>query len=144
MVRPTEPRLADAASFEIVPPEILARPEGAALAGWQQLVVHLSDAYNGSRTVLVVVDASGVPISANDGAFFRIPGAPPQLRHESIGGRFETDGTFRGARWLSVGDDPGDDEPAKLQSAPTAPAPDEIAGLRAVVDEMLRRDARRS
>ena len=26
MVRPTEPRLADAASFEIVPPEILERP----------------------------------------------------------------------------------------------------------------------
>jgi hypothetical protein len=128
----------------VAPPEILARPEGASIAGWRQLVVHLSDPYDGSRTVLVVVDASGIPISANDGVFFRIPGKPLQLRHESIGGRFETDGTFRGTRWLSVGDDPGDDEPADLQSTPTAPTADEIAALRALVDEMLRRNASRS
>ena len=83
-------------------------------------------------------------ICANDGVFLRVPGEPAQLRHESIGGRFEMDGTFRGTRWLSVCDDPGDDEPADLQSTPTAPTADEIAALRALLDEMLRRDARRS
>jgi hypothetical protein len=128
----------------VAPPEILARPEGAAIAGWQQLIVHLSDPWHGSRTVLVVVDEPGVPISASDGAFFQISGEPPQIRSESIGGRFEPDGTFRGTHWRSVADDPGEDEQARWQSTPTAPTPDEIAALRALVDEMLRRDAHRS
>jgi hypothetical protein len=128
----------------VAPPEILARPEGASIAGWRQLVVHLSDPCKGSRTVLVVVDGSGVPISASDGVFFQIPGEPPRIRDESIGGRFEPDGTFRGTHWLSVADDPGEDEPAQWQSTPTAPTVDEIAALRALVDEMLRRQPRGS
>jgi hypothetical protein len=128
----------------VAPPEILARPEGASIAGWRQLVVHLSDPCKGSRTVLVVVDASGVPISASDGVFFQIPGEPPRIRDESIGGRFEPDGTFRGTHWLSVGEDPGDDRPANLHSTPTTPTADEVAALRALVDEMLQRQPRGS
>jgi len=128
----------------IAPPEILATPEGASIAGWRQLVVHLSDPCKGSRTVLVVVDASGVPISASDGVFFQIPGEPPQIRDESIGGRLEPDGTFRGTQWLSVADDPGGDEPAQWQSTPNVRAADEIAALRALVHEMLQRQPRGS
>ena len=78
----------------VAPPEVLARPEGAAVAGWEQLVVHLSDPCRGLRTILVVLDADGVPVSASDGVFFRIDGEPAMVRHESIGGRFEADGTF--------------------------------------------------
>jgi hypothetical protein len=128
----------------VAPPEILARPEGASIAGWRQLVVHLSGPCKGSRTVLVVVDASGVPISASDGVFFQIPGEPPRIRDESIGGRFEPNGTFRGTHWLSVADDPGEYEPAQWQSTPTAPTVDEIAALLALVDEMLQRQPRGS
>src|SRR5258706_15709252 len=60
----------------IASPGILATPEGAAVAGWRQLVVHLSDPCNGLRSVLVVVDASGTPISAGDHVFLRIPDSP--------------------------------------------------------------------
>ena len=123
----------------VAPPEVLARPEGAAVAGWEQLVVHLSDPCRGLRTILVVLDADGVPVSASDGVFFRIDGEPAMVRHESIGGRFEADGTFRGTHWISEGPDPGEDEPADLASTPRAPHPDEIAALRRLVDEMLRR-----
>lgn len=122
-----------------MPPEILATPAGASVAGWEQLVVHLSDPCKGLRMVLVVVDASGAAISASDAVFSQIPGEPPQLRHESIGGRVEADGSFRGTSWLSVCDDPGDDQPANLQSTPTTPTTDEVAALRGLLDEVLRR-----
>jgi hypothetical protein len=128
----------------VAPPEILATPAGASVAGWEQVVVHLSDPCTGLRTVLVVVDASGSPISAGDSVFDRIDGDPPRVRHESVGGRFEADGTFRGTHWLSVGPDRGDDEPAQLESTPRAPTPDEIAAMRALVEEVLRRQPRRS
>ena len=40
-------------------PEVLATPEGAAIAGWKQLTVELSAGSAGLRHVLVVLDASG-------------------------------------------------------------------------------------
>lgn len=126
----------------VAPPEILARPEGASVAGWEQLVLHLSDPCRGLRTVLVVLDAAGVLLSASDGVFFRIEGDPPMIRSESIGGRFEADGTFHGTHWLSEGPDPGEDEPLHPASTPRAPSDAEIASLRVLVDEMLRRASR--
>jgi hypothetical protein len=35
------------------------------------------------------------------------PDAPCLIRQESISGRFEPNGSFRGTRWLSVAEDPG-------------------------------------
>jgi hypothetical protein len=128
----------------VAPPELLATPDGASIAGWEQLVVHLSDPCRGLRVVLAVIDASGVVLSAGDSVHFNLPGEPPQIRSESIGGRFEPDGTFLGTRWVSVGPKPGDDGPGQLTSTPTAPTPDEIASLRALVEEMLLRQPRRS
>ena len=126
----------------VAPPEVLSRPEGAAIAGWEQVVLHLSDPCRGLRTVLVVLDAAGVPISASDSVFFKIDGDPPMLRHESIGGRIEADGRFLGTHWISEGPDPGEDEEANLASTPRAPSDDEIATLRVLVDEMLHRSRR--
>ena len=136
----------------VAPPEVLARPEGAAIAGWDHIVLHLSDPCHGLRTIIVVIDETGRVISAGDSTFWRIAADPPSVRHESLGGRFEADGTFRGTHWVSVGPDPGIDEdeadppaePTRLESTRREPTPDEIAALRALVDEMLRRQARRS
>jgi len=130
----------------VAPPEIMATPNGAAIAGWERVVLHLSDLGRGLRNVLVVVDASGTPMSGGDSVFFRIDADPPQVRHESIGGRFEADGTFHGTHWVSVGPDPGenDDGPAQLESTRRKPTAEESAALRALVDEMLRRQPRRA
>jgi hypothetical protein len=128
----------------VAPPDILARPEGAAVAGWEQLVLHLSDPCTGLRTVLVVLDAMGRPISASDGVCYYIEGEPRMVYHENIGGRFEPGGRFLGTHWASTGADPGEDEPAQRQSTPSAPTDEQVAGLRGLVDEMLRRLPRRS
>jgi hypothetical protein len=130
----------------VAPPEVLATPEGAAIAGWDHVVLHLSDPCRGLRTLLVVIDAAGTLLSAGDSVFVRIDTDPPTVRHESIGGRFEPDGTFRGAHWVSVGPDlgPDDDSPTELESTRTDPTPEEVAALRGLVDEMLRRQTGRS
>ncbi len=57
-----------------------------------------------------VLDASGTPISANDGILYRLdPSGGPAaewdgaavIHQDSVGGRFETDGSFGGTRWHS-------------------------------------------
>jgi hypothetical protein len=133
----------------VASPEVLATPAGAAIAGWEQLVLDLSAGGAGMRVVHVVLDGEGRPISASDMVFYRTgapgSGAPGELdvraeiRQESVGGRFETDGSFRGTRWLTVGPEPVDDEPPDWESTPSEPSAADTAALRALVDEMLRR-----
>ena len=77
------------------------------------------------------------PISASDMVFYRT--GPAEIRQESVGGRFEADGSFRGTRWLTAGPEPADDEPPDWESTPSEPSAADIAALRALVDEMLRR-----
>ncbi|MGE3889018.1 MAG: hypothetical protein AB7H81_21520, partial [Vicinamibacterales bacterium] len=67
-------------------PEILASPEGAAIAGWESLTVEMSAGARGLRHVMVTLDASGRPISAADTVLYRDDG---EIRQESIGGRIE-------------------------------------------------------
>jgi hypothetical protein len=111
-------------------------------------VLYLSAGAAGSRTVLVLLDAGGVLLSASDGVLFRmgLEGAPPpidcdapaEIRHESVGGRFEPDGSFRGTRWLSVAVDRGEEE-LQWESTPSEPSVDDVARLRLVVAELIRR-----
>lgn len=126
----------------VAAPEILATPEGASIAEWRQLVLHLSEPCVGLRTVLVVVDGSGAVLSAGDSTFERLSEEPPLVRHASIGGRFEPDGRFLGTCWRSEGPEPPEDEPSQLEWARTEPTADETAALRALVEEMLRRQLR--
>ncbi len=118
-------------------PELLASPEGAAIAGWESLTVEMSAGVAGLRHVMVTLDASGLPISAGDTVVYC---AGKDIRHENIGGRLESDGTFRGTRWTSVGVAPedGDAEP-ELQSTPSQPSAAEVLGLKALVAEVMRR-----
>ena len=120
--------------------EVLATSAGAAIAGWEQLVLDLSAGPAGLRIVLVVLDESGRPISASDHVLFRSQaGAVVEMRQESIGGRFEPDGSFRGTRWLVTGPEPADGEEPQWQSVPTPASAEDIESLAAVVAEVLRR-----
>jgi hypothetical protein len=117
-------------------PEVLASPAGAAIAGWEQITVELSAGASGLRHVLVVLDASGRPISAGDTVLYC---NGPEIRQESLGGRLEDDGTFRGTRWRTVGvEEPGSEEDPQLLSTPSQPTPDEVEGVKALVAQVLR------
>ena len=136
----------------VAPPEILARPEGAAIAGWEQLVVHLSAVTDGSRTILVVVDAGGQPIIASDGVLYRIelpqgtaddPRPAVRFEMESVGGRLEPDGRFLGTRWRTLSiEREGEEDVAARQAAPSAPSDADVAAIKALVAEVVRRAAR--
>jgi hypothetical protein len=109
--------------------------------------VHLSAGLTGLRIVLVLLDPAGSPLGASDAVLFRVgpdggpapPNEAPAMVHqESLGGRFEADGSFNGTHWSSVALDQGEEE---LQWASTkrAPSEQEITELRSLVDEMIRR-----
>jgi hypothetical protein len=131
----------------VASPEVLASPEGRAVAGWEQLVIHISAGAAGSRTVLVVLDAAGTLLSANDAVLYRSglnePAPPPEdapalIRQENVGGRFEEDGSFHGTRWQSIAIDRGEDE-LEWESTASEPTADDAAALKALVTEVIRR-----
>jgi len=130
--------------------EILATPAGAAIAGWEQLVLELSMGSLGHRVVLVVLDRSGTVISASDSVLCRYefaepsslrgnPVSPVEILHESVGGRFEQDGTFRGTRWRLVAPEPAEGEEPQWESTATEPSAADVAALRALVAQLLER-----
>lgn len=73
-------------------PEVLATPTGAAIAGWDQIVIDLSAGGAGLRVVHLVLDGDGRVISASDMVLYRSPEAGPddpatvEIRQESVGG----------------------------------------------------------
>jgi hypothetical protein len=134
-------------------PEVLATAEGAAIAGWEQLTVELSAGIAGLRHVLVVLDATGQPISASDHVLYWSEASKTdqnadtssgtaiqaEFYQESIGGRFEADGTFRGTRWQTVGEDYRDGSEPEMDSTPSEPSAADIAGIKALVAEIMKR-----
>ena len=136
----------------VVPPGMIPEPEASAVAGWEQLILHLSAGDAGSRTIQVVLDGSGALLSAGDGVLFRSglenPAPPPinepaLIQQESLGGRFEPDGSFHGTRWRSVAIDRGEEE-LDWEMARSEPSLDDVSSLRAVVDEVIRRQSPKS
>ena len=124
----------------VAPPEITGKPGGAAIAGWEQLTVELSAAGRGMRHLLVVLDAQGTPISANDMVMYSAElGEDHVFFQENVGGRLEADGSFLGTRWRTLGVEGPKDEEARLEASPSRPNAAETAALKALVAEMLRR-----
>jgi hypothetical protein len=123
----------------VAPPSVQAE----AIAGWISLVLELSAGPAGLRIVHVLVDAAGRPLSASDHVLFRsepmLPGEATRMRQESIGGRFEDDGSFRGTCWLVSGPEPVDEGVPDWDMAPRTPTESEVEKLKALVGEMLRR-----
>ena len=110
-----------------------------AIKGWEQLSVELSAGAAGLRHVLVLLDAEGTPVSAGDWVMY-CSGDPVQYLHENVGGRLEPDGGFLGTRWRTVAVDvPGKDEPETKEMASSEPTAGDVASLKALVQEVLRR-----
>jgi hypothetical protein len=127
--------------------EVLAGPTGSALAGWEQLVLHLSAGAAGLRNILVVLDAGGTLLSASDAVLYRNPAdsvpsaggpGPGTILQMSVGGRFESDGSFHGTRWHSVAVERGGENP-EWESTPSSPSEEDVEGLRTIVAELIRR-----
>ena len=123
--------------------DVLASPEGAAIAGWEQLTLHLAAGEAGLRILLVVLDASARPVVASDHVLFWLPAQHPsgrrQVRQQSIGGRLEPDGSFHGTCWLMTGPDPEPDEPPEWESTSRQPTAAEIDALLTLVAELVAR-----
>jgi hypothetical protein len=127
-----------------VPPQALSSLAGAAIAGWTSLVLDLSAGEAGLRIVQVLLDETGRPISASDHVLYRsrrpgdISGAA-ELEQQSIGGRLEPDGSFRGSCWDVIGPEPADGEDPQWTMTPRPPTTAEVAALRELVDDLVRR-----
>lgn len=128
--------------------EILATPAGRSIAGWDDVVLELSAGAAGSRVLHVLLDQSGQPLSASDHVLYWSEGAgvgqadpdtTPQIYQESIGGRFESDGTFSGTRWLIMGSEPASDADPQWDMTHREPTVSEVEALRSLVAELLRR-----
>ncbi len=129
--------------------ELAGHEHAAAIAGWDSLVVDLSDPPYGLRTIQVTLDAADRPISASDHVLVRFAdeasaGTPVRMRQESVGGRLELDGSFRGTHWDVSGLEPDDDEQPVWESTPRPPTDEEVAALKALVAEMVKRAPRRT
>jgi len=133
----------------VASPEILATPHGSAIAGWEQLTIELTAGAAGLRHILVVLDTTGQPISAGDTVLYQrrrasqphatSAGGDTEFYQESVGGRIEQDGSFRGTRWRTVGvEKAGSDEP-QLESTPCEPSEADVVGIKALVAEVMRR-----
>ena len=134
----------------VTSPELANDPSVAAIAGWDQLTVELSAGRDGLRHLMVVLDATGTPISAGDHVLtIREVGNASsgallnEYVHDSLGGRIETDGTFNGTRWhivrlLAPDEEAGeDDAPSEAHSA--KPTDQQVSAIKALVADILRR-----
>ncbi|MGH7579850.1 MAG: hypothetical protein ACREM9_06740 [Gemmatimonadales bacterium] len=129
----------------LVAPGAPASPDTDVIAGWESLVLELSAGAAGLRILQVLRDGHGQPLSASDHVLYRsVPSdhrAAVQIRQESIGGRFEPNGDFKGTCWLVTGPEPVDEEAPEWEMTPREPKPDEVAALRRLVEEVIRRQA---
>ena len=110
------------------------------IAGWTQLTLERSAGSDGHRVTQLVLDADGRPISASDWVVRRVErDALVEHRHESIGGRIEPDGSFRGTRWRGVTIEGTDGEVVSQEMLPSKPSEGEADALLALVRDLVRR-----
>ena len=114
------------------------------IAGWESVTVNLSSAHAGSRHVLITIDAAGTLLSGGDHVLFVTTpigaDSPTIYHHESIGGRFAADGSFQGTRWRGRTEQmPDADGVSATSSTPSVPTEREVAALRALIADVMRR-----
>ena len=133
----------------VASPELVASGKADAIAGWDSVSVNLSDVA-GLRHILITLDANDRLLSASDLVLFQR--TEPRGRdvvtiydQETVGGRYEEDGSFRGTRWVTHTEQIGDDEAhAHTTSLPSPPPAADVAALRAAVDAVLKRAPKRT
>ena len=117
----------------------------SAIAGWSELVLDLSAGPTGSRVIQVVLDPRDRLLAASDMVYFRpVPADRCDSRHrqESIGGRFEEDGSFRGTCWIGTATGPAEDENLQWDLTPSQPVEVEVAALRRLVTSVMALEQR--
>jgi hypothetical protein len=125
--------------------ELLAAGNADPIADWDSISVHLSDPGSGLRHVLVTLDGNDALISASDAVLFQREEQRGSVvvtiyDQETVGGRFEEDGSFRGTRWITHTEQIGDDdEHAQTTSSPSPPSDQDVASLRALVQSVIGR-----
>ena len=117
------------------------------IAGWQSIIVDLSEPKVGLRHVQITLDENGQLLSGGDHVMLVLETDPGDdclalvTEHESVGGRFESDGSFRGTYWKTILEtSPGDPDTSVPRSTEKrAPSADEVARLTALVQDVLKR-----
>jgi hypothetical protein len=118
------------------------------IAGWHSITVDLSEPRVGSRHLQITLGENGQLLSGGDHVMFVRETASHDdciatvTDHESVGGRFEPDGSFRGTYWkttLESTPDGGDDESMTRSSENRPPSAEEIAALRRIIADVLTR-----
>ena len=124
----------------------LADGTAGPIAGWQSITVNLSEPDFGLRHVQITLDEQGRLLAGGDHVMFVRETTPEGgeatvTDHESIGGRFEEDGAFRGTHWkATLETSVDDDESSVTRSAQhRPPSAEEIAGLKRIIDDVLDR-----
>jgi hypothetical protein len=122
----------------------IAQGTAGPIAGWKNVTVHLSEPAIGLRNVHVTLDAEGTLLSGGDMVMFvretSSDRAVTLSDHESIGGRFETDGSFQGTCWqMRLRALPDSDDSECVSSESSTPSGDQIAALRQLIADVLGR-----
>jgi hypothetical protein len=127
--------------------EQLAQGTAGPIAGWQSITVYLSEPAYGLRHVQITLDERGQLLTGGDHVMFVRETTPDGMQatltdHESVGGRFEPDGSFRGTYWKTTLESPADgsDDASTTRSAEhRPPSEDEVAALRRIIADVLNR-----
>jgi hypothetical protein len=115
------------------------------IAGWTNVTVNLSEPDYGLRHVQITLDGSGELLSASDHVMFvrettSDGGKATVTDHESIGGRYEKDGSFRGTCWKTrLRRLPDSDDSETVSAEHSAPTGEQIATLTRIVRDVLSR-----
>lgn len=115
------------------------------IAGWINVSVNLSEPDYGLRHVQITLDEHGELLTAGDHVMFVRETTPDGLTaivtdHESIGGRYEKDGSFRGTCWKTrLRSAPGSDDSETVSAEQSAPTGEQIATLTRIVRDVLSR-----
>jgi hypothetical protein len=124
----------------------LADGTAGPIAGWQSITVNLSEPDFGLRHVQVTLDEHGRLLAGGDHVMFVRETTPDGSEatltdHESIGGRFEEDGSFLGTHWKATLENSAADDESSVarSSAHRRPSEEEVAALRRIIDEVLNR-----
>ena len=127
--------------------EQLAQGTAGPIAGWQSVTVNLSEPAYGLRHVQITLDEHGQLLSGGDHVMFVRETTPDGSEatltdHESVGGRFEQDGSFRGTYWkMTLEIAAGGDEDASITRSAEhrQPSADEVSALRRIITDVLGR-----
>ena len=125
--------------------EQIAQGTAGPIAGWENVSVNLSDPDVGLRHLQLTLDASGTLIAAGDHVMLIRETTPDGSEvtlseHESIGGRYEADGSFNGTRWHNrLITTPGSDDDPEHHATSSIPPTEDAAALRALAGETLSR-----